>query len=98
MTVRVKKLRRQNSSISYDDRRIDSVRREQVFRVGVSDFQRLDNGKVVLDSKLLNRRLMQLLAASRRLIRLGPYSDDFVRIVEQATQRRHRGVRCAHED
>ena len=98
MALRAQKIRRQNPPISDDDCGVGVVGREQLFSLRSLDFQRLVNTEVVLDSKLLNRRLMEFVSASRGAIGLGPHGDDLMPVVDQATQKWHGGFWSAHED
>ena len=56
------------------------------------------NREVVLKSKLLNRRLTQLLITARGLIGLGPDRHNLMTVIDQSPQRRHRGLGRAHEN
>src|SRR6266478_6000229 len=56
------------------------------------------NGQSVRERELFHGRMVQFLATSRGLVRLGPDRDDLVPVGEQAAQRRHCGFRRAHED
>ncbi len=94
----IKKLRRQNSSIGDDNGSVGPMRREQLSCFWSFYFSWLMNGQSVLMREIFDRRLVQFPSAPRWLIRLGPYRDDLVLIVEQAAQGWHRRFRRAHED
>src|SRR5215471_9722685 len=92
------KLRRQDSSIGYYYGDIGVVRSEQILHFRGFDFLRLMNCQVVSQREFFDGWRMQLLPAARRLVRLRPDSGNFVTIIDEPPQRRHRRFRSAHKD